>query len=150
MTGKITLNGDLIKLWADGRLLDEQPQKNLSGIYCVFAGSEVDAANLDTEFYIFAFSDKLWLLPFETEDVTITIKCLRDLVVRSRLYYFAYLDALPRTWRKSFLRGVIRFHDPQLLVLPAAELPKMRLKGPINPDGLLPLEGHFGDDRKGL
>lgn len=147
MTGRVITEGDLIQLWADGRLLDEQRQNNLARIYDVFAGSDISIANPDTNFYVFAFLDKLWLLPENTEGVPgVIFRSWRDLIVKSKLYYFAHLDALPQEWRKPWMGGLFRMPEPQLLVLPPTDLPNWRLRGPLDPETLRPFEAAVKND----
>jgi hypothetical protein len=137
MAGRVIVEGNLIRLWGDGQLLDEQRQGNLTRIYDVFAGSDISVANPDTDFHLFAFSDKVWLLPHDTAGVSsIIFATWRDHIHKLKLYYIADLEELPRHWRKPWLGGLLRIPEPQLLVLPSTDLPKWRLRGPLDPGAI--------------
>lgn len=141
MTAKVTIEGGLIRLWSDGRLLDKQHQSSLTRIYEVYAGSDISVANPDTEFNVFSFSDNLWVLPFETEGTSkVLYETWHDHISKSKLYYVADLAKLPQHWRKRWLWGLLRIPEPQLLVLPATDLPDWRIWGPVDPGGQLPMD----------
>ncbi len=134
MIGKVVVEGDRIRLCVGGRLLDEQSQKSLTRIYDVYAGSDIDVANLDSDFCVFVFTDKIWVLPRKTEGVsTIIYKTWKDFIEREELYYNADLEELPRHWRRTLLWGFVRLHEPQLLVLPSTDIPHWRVRGPSIP-----------------
>lgn len=141
MRGSVTIEGDSIRLWGDGRLLDAHAMSDLIRICDVRAGSDIDLANPDCDFHVFSFREKIWVLPEETEGVsTVIFKTWRDYISKSKIYYFADLPELPRPWRRPWLGGLVRIREPQLLVLPSTDVPNWRLHGPVEPGTIPPPE----------
>jgi hypothetical protein len=126
---EVTVEGDTLRVLARGRLLDAQRRDALARVYFVAAGSDISAANLDAEFYVFRFREKLWVLPEETAGVSTAVDAVRpESIAPSEGCWDAFIDEIPRDWRKSFLAGLIRPHAPGLLVVPVGTLPHWRIR----------------------
>jgi CdiI immunity protein len=129
MHDEVTLVGDMIKLLSRDKLVDAQHRNALDRIYWVTAVSKINWLPLDTEFHVFRFSDKLWVLPWDTAGVHAAINAIwPEQEERSARSWIAAISEIPRDWRKSYLFDLFRPRAPTLLVLPLTGLPPWLIK----------------------
>jgi hypothetical protein len=129
MTGEVTVDSESVTLRSRGLVLDTQRRDALERVYEVWAGCPVDIFAPDVEFHVFRFSDKLWVLSWETAGVWEAIRTIwPEQRQRDERYWIAAIGEMPRDWRKSYLWGLLRPHAPALLVLPPSALPHWVIK----------------------
>jgi CdiI immunity protein len=129
VTDEVIVDGARVKLLSRGQTVDVRRRDALDRVYFVRAGSDIFLSAMDVEFHVFKFSDKLWVLPWESVGVEEAIGAIwPEKRERSARCWEAVLDEMPRDWRKSYLWGLVRPHTPALSVLPPSDLPKWQAK----------------------
>jgi hypothetical protein len=129
-SGRIELRGQTAVLRLDGLEVDAAAFEDLTRLYRLIVGDDVTAT--DEECWVARFGERVWVLPHAIPGV---INWLFDAwyarLCASRLFFEAYLVALPPAWRKR-LFGVLPIPVPRPGCFPASTLPPWREVGPLN------------------
>src|SRR5215470_15937692 len=126
---EVAVDGEVVRLASDGRLLDTQRRETLERVYAVHAASDISITATDVAQRVFRFADTFWVLPWTTAGVAAAIAAIwPESGLRAERCWEAVIDELPRDWRKSSLGGPAHPHAPTVLVLPLSALPPWRIR----------------------
>ena len=124
---EVAVDGEVVRLASDGRLLDTQRRETLERVYAVHAASDISITATDVALRVFRFADTFWVLPWTTAGVAAAIGAIwPESGLRAERCWEAVIDELPRDWRKLLDRP--RAQGPALLVAPVSALPAWRIR----------------------
>lgn len=134
MPTKVLYEAPLLRYRINRKIVQERPLSELSQLFVVNAYDDFslfDEQYVETEFFVLAFSDYIWIVP-NSSPVRYIYTDWKDWLVQTRGFFHAQLKEIPTNWPRTSFLGIRYGQKPRAAVLPASDLPEWEVTGPID------------------